>query len=117
MVGRKLACGEQTHFSAFVSPAEKIASAISSCKTISVTPFLFIFTQPMKDGIDNTRGPTAALKAAQMATPKKVTLAEGDCFVCKDKIPSLKEKVKIFGKSELEIGTLIHRSLGVDLSV
>ena len=52
-----------------------------------------------------------------MATPKKVTLAEGDCFVCKDKIPSLKEKVKIFGKSELEIGTLIHRSLGVDLSV
>ena len=50
-------------------------------------------------------------------TPKKVTSAEGDCFLCKDKIPSLKEKVKIFGKSELEIGALIHRSLGVDLSV
>ena len=48
-------------------------------------------------------------------TPKKVTSAEGDCFLCKDKIPSLKEKVKIFGKSELEIGALIHRSLGVDL--
>ena len=48
---------------------------------------------------------------------KKVTLAEGDCILCKDKIPSLKEKVKIFGKSELEIGALIHRSLGVDLSV
>ena len=42
-------------------------------------------------------------------TPKKVTSAEGDCFLCKDKIPSLKEKVKIFGKSELQIGTLIHR--------
>ena len=50
-------------------------------------------------------------------TPKKVTSAEGDCFLCKDKIPSLKEKVKIFGKSELEIGALIHRWLGVDLSV
>ena len=36
-------------------------------------------------------------------------------FLCKGKIPSLKEKVKIFGKSELEIGALIHRSLGVDL--
>ena len=36
-----LASGEQTHFSAFVSPAEKIGSAISSCKTISVTSFLF----------------------------------------------------------------------------
>ena len=47
-------------------------------------------------------------------TPKKVTSAEGDCFLCKDKIPSLKEKVKIFGKSELQIGALIHRSLGVD---
>ena len=35
-------------------------------------------------------------------------------FLCKGKIPSLKEKVKIFGKSELEIGALIHRSLGVD---
>ena len=46
--------------------------------------------------------------------PKKVTSAEGDCFLCKDKIPSLKEKVKIFGKSELQIGALIHRSLGVD---
>ena len=43
-------------------------------------------------------------------TPKKVTSAEGDCFLCKDKIPSLKEKVKIFGKSELQIGALIHRS-------
>lgn len=32
-------------------------------------------------------------------------------------MPSLKEKVKIFGKSELEIGKLIHRSLGVSLSV
>ena len=50
-------------------------------------------------------------------TPKKVTSAEGDCFLCKDKIPSPKEKVKIFGKSELEISALIHRSLGVDLSV
>ena len=50
-------------------------------------------------------------------TPKKVTSAEGDCFLCKDKIPSLKEKVKIFGKSELQIGALIHRSLGVDLGV
>ena len=50
-------------------------------------------------------------------TPQKVTSAEGDCFLCKDKIPSLKEKVKIFGKSELEIGALIHRSLGIDLSV
>ena len=37
--------------------------------------------------------------------------------MCKDKIPSLKEKVKIFGKSELQIGALIHRSLGVDLGV
>ena len=37
--------------------------------------------------------------------------------MCKDKIPSLKGKVKIFGKSELEIGALIHRSLGVDLFV
>ena len=46
-----------------------------------------------------------------METPKKVTSAEGD------KIPSLKEKVKIFGKSELEISASIHRSLGVDLSV
>ena len=52
-----------------------------------------------------------------METPKKVTSAKGDCFLCKDKIPSLKEKVKIFGKSELEISALIHRSLGVDLSV
>ena len=50
-------------------------------------------------------------------TPKKVTSAEGDCFLRKDKIPSLKEKVKIFGKSELQIGGLIHRSLGVDLGV
>ena len=50
-------------------------------------------------------------------TPKKVTSAEGDCFLCKDKIPSLKEKVKIFGKSELQIGALIHRALGVDLGV
>ena len=50
-------------------------------------------------------------------TPKKVSSAEGDCFLCKDKIPSLKEKVKIFGKSELQIGALIHRALGVDLGV
>ena len=50
-------------------------------------------------------------------TSKKVTSAEGDCFLCKDKIPSLKGKVKIFGKSELEIAALIHRSLGIDLSV
>ena len=35
-IGEEVA-GEQTHFSAFVSPAEKIASAISSCETISVT--------------------------------------------------------------------------------
>ena len=49
-------------------------------------------------------------------TPKKVTSAEGDCFLCKNKIPSLKEKVKIFGKSELEIGAL-NRSLGIDLPV
>ena len=34
---RLIACGEQTHFSALASPAEKIGSAISSCKTISVT--------------------------------------------------------------------------------
>ena len=50
-------------------------------------------------------------------TPKKVTSAEGDCFLCKDKVPSLKEKVKFFGKSELQIGALIHRSLGVNLGV
>ena len=52
--------------------------------------------------------------------------AKGDCFFCfcfcfvfycKDKIPSLKEKVKIFGRSDMEIGALIHRSLGADLSV
>ena len=42
-------------------------------------------------------------------TPKKVTSAEEDCFLCKDKIPSLKEKVKI--------GALILCSLGVDLGV
>ena len=50
-------------------------------------------------------------------TSKKVTSAEGDCFLRKDKIPSLKGKVKISGKSELEIAALIHRSLGIDLSV
>ena len=50
-------------------------------------------------------------------TSKKVTSAERDCCLCKDKIPSLKEKVKIFRKSELQIGALIHRSLGVDLGV
>ena len=38
-------------------------------------------------------------------------------LLCKDKISSLKEKVKIFGKSELQIGALIHRALGVDLGV
>ena len=46
----------------------------------------------------------------KLPRPKEIVL-------CKDKIPSRKEKVKIFGKSELEIGALIHRSLGVDLSV
>ena len=45
-------------------------------------------------------------------TSKKVTSAERDCRLCKDKIPSLEEKVKIFRKSELQIGALIHRSLG-----
>ena len=50
-------------------------------------------------------------------TSKKVTSAARDCCLCKDKIPSLKEKVKIFCKSELQIGALIHRSLGVDLGV
>jgi len=49
-----------------------------------------------------------------MHTPKKVREI---VFLCQDKMPSLKEKVKIFGKSELQIGTLIHRSLGVNLSV
>lgn len=70
-----------------------------------------------------SRGPTTASETALCThamsgeTPKKVTSAEGDWFLCKDKIPSLKEKVKIFGKSELQIGALIHRSLGVDLGV
>ena len=50
-------------------------------------------------------------------TSKKVTSAQRDCCLCKDKIPSLKEKVKIFRKSELQIGALIHRALGVDLGV
>lgn len=47
---------------------------------------------------------------------KKVSLAKGDCFLCTGKISSLKEKVKIFGKSELEISALIHRTVGVDFS-
>ena len=47
-----------------------------------------------------SRGPTTASTAPMSGeTPKKVTSAEGDCFLCKDKIPSPKEKVKIFGKS------------------
>ena len=48
---------------------------------------------------------------------KKLPRPKGVVFLCKDKIPSLKEKVKIFGKSELQIGALIHRPLGVDLGV
>ena len=43
-----IACVEQMHFSAFVSPTKKIVSARSSCKTISMMSFLFFFTPPMK---------------------------------------------------------------------
>ena len=50
-------------------------------------------------------------------TPKKVNLSEDCCYLCKVKISSLKEKIKIFGKSELDISALILRSVGIDLSV
>ena len=48
---------------------------------------------------------------------KKASSANGDCFLSKGKISSLKEKVEIIGKSELEISALVHRTVGVDFSV
>ena len=48
---------------------------------------------------------------------KKLPRPKEIVFRVRIKIPSLKETVKIFGKSEMEIGVLIHRSLGVNLSV
>ena len=41
----RVACEQQTYFRSFL---QKITSAISSCETNSVTPFLFFFTRPMK---------------------------------------------------------------------
>ena len=43
-----LAFEQQTHFRSSLLSVRKIASAISSCKMISVTSFFFFFTRPMK---------------------------------------------------------------------
>lgn len=48
-------------------------------------------------------------------TPKKISTSEV-CFLCKVKV-SCEEKIKVFGKSSLEIHKLILRSTEVDLSV
>lgn len=48
-------------------------------------------------------------------TPKKIS-ASDVCFLCKVKV-SCEEKIKVFGKSSLEIHKLILRSTEVDLSV
>ena len=91
--------------------------------------FLFFFTRPMKlsdrkmllKTSGKSRGPTTASEAAlcthEWGNVEKSYLSRTDCRLCKEKIPSLEEKVKIFRKSELQIGALIHRSLGVDLGV
>ena len=67
-----LACEQQTHFRSSLFSLRKIAPAISSSKTISVTSFLFFFTRPMKlsdrkmllKTRGKSRGPTTASEVA-----------------------------------------------------
>ena len=66
-----LACEQQTHFWSSLLSLRKIASAIASCKTISVTSFFFFFTRPMKLSdrkmLLNTRGKSRGLTTASEA--------------------------------------------------
>ncbi|KAJ7389455.1 hypothetical protein OS493_031424 [Desmophyllum pertusum] len=59
---------------------------------------------------------TYILSAMSGATPKKYLPAEDSCYLCKVKIID-NAKVRVFGKSTLEISSLILRSTEVDLSV
>ena len=54
----------------------------------------------------------SGISGHECGNAEKSYLGRRSLFFWKDKIPSLKEKVKIFGKSEVEIGVLIHHSLG-----
>ena len=67
----RLAFEQQTHFRSSLLSLRKIASAISSCKTISMTSFFFSFTRPMKLSdrkmLLNTRGKLRGLTTASEA--------------------------------------------------
>ena len=49
-------------------------------------------------------------------TPKQYLPPEDTCYLCKVKITS-EEKIRVFGKSTLEMSSLIRRATEVDLSV
>ena len=53
----------------------------------------------------------------QRETPKKICHDGESCFLCKGTFSVAKEKIRVFGKSSLDISSLIHRALNVDLTV
>ena len=99
---KDLDCELQTYFGSWLLTAPKITSSISSCKTISVTLFLFFCPQPIKLSDRKmrlitrakSRGPptVAVIRVGKRHTPKETDFF----FAEKGKISSLKKKVKIF---------------------
>ena len=49
-------------------------------------------------------------------TPKKVNPKDDSCFLCKKNYTTVKNKIYVFGKSNLNISALILRATNEDLS-
>ncbi len=50
-------------------------------------------------------------------TPKKLSHRAECCFLCKNVLPDQHEKIRVFGKSSIDIPNLIFRATNVDLSL
>ena len=50
-------------------------------------------------------------------TPKKISHDCECCILCRGKFSAAKEKMRVFGKSNVDICSLVYRATNVDLSV
>ena len=131
-----LACEAQTHFRSSLLSLRKIASVNPSGKTISVTQELLFSCWPirMHDRYSSCFSRTNLrdvcpgfwcdsqlwhVKSSNMQreTSKKICHDAESCFLCKGTFSVAKEKIRVFGKSSLDISSLIHRALNVYLTV
>ena len=59
----------------------------------------------------------SGIHIAMNETPKKIPFGGEICILCKKSFPVAKEKINVFGKSGLNISSLVKHATNVDLSV